>query len=358
MMTDSTLRKCKVNMILPSEFHALWWLRNPHMQTLFAARMRTIAMPPITQERLTTPDNDFLDLHWFGNKKGPLVILFHGLEGSSRSNYARGLMHSLTAVNLGGAVMHFRGCSGEPNRQRQSYHCGHTHDIAWVLNQLADKYPRQELIAVGFSLGGAALLNTLATETLPEQLKLSLVVSPPFEPRSSAHKMNRGFSRLYQHTLIRDCISATRAKLAAGVALPIDLEKLDKIKTFWAFDQHITAPLHGFENADDYYEQVAPRQRLNKITRACHIIHARDDPFFEESMIPTEGELGENTTLELCSRGGHMAFVSGKYWSPHFWLENRLRQLITESFNGLKQPGLACLLLGNYALQTVLPPCS
>jgi len=317
-------------MVLASQFQAPWWLRNPHLQTLFAATVRKINKPPVRNERLETPDGDFLDLHWFGEQQGPLVIIFHGLEGCSDSNYVRGLMRALTHAKLGGAVMHFRGCSGEANRKRQSYHCGHTVDIAWTLNKIALTHPKQQLCTVGFSIGGAALLNSLAQERLPKQLIYSLVVSPPFEPRSGANRMNKGFSQLYQRFLVKDCVKAAKAKIRAGIDLGIDLEQLEKAKTFWQFDHHVTAPLHGFGGADDYYNRAAPRQRLKQIERSCHIIHALDDPFFEQSMIPKADELGENTILELCQHGGHVGFVTGSFWKPNFWLENRLLQLISQ----------------------------
>ncbi|MGB0865652.1 MAG: hydrolase [Granulosicoccaceae bacterium] len=320
-------------MLIQSQFKAPWWCRNPHLQTLVAARLRAIKAPSIKPERLLTPDNDFLDLHWFGCTDGPLVLIFHGLEGSSDSPYARGLMHALDSQNLGGAVMHFRGCSGEPNRQPQSYHCGHTEDIAWLLEQLAQRYPEKKLLAVGYSIGAAALLNTLAQENLPEQLTLSLAVSPPFEPRSGSIRMSQGFSRIYQHTLVQDCVLSARAKLAAGIKLPIDIDKLDTAKTFWQFDHHVTAPLHGFSSADDYYTRAAPRQRLSEIQRLCHIIHSHDDPFFEPSMIPNEDELGPKTTLELSRHGGHVGYVCGTPWRPNYWLEQRLTQLIRENLD-------------------------
>ncbi len=316
-------------MIINSQFQAPWWLKNPHLQTLFAGVARSIDAPELRQERWQTRDDDFLDLHWFGPSNGPFVIIFHGLEGSSDSNYVRGLMHTLINKNIGGAVMHFRGCSGEPNRKVQSYHCGHTHDIAWVLNTLAQKLTSQPIFAVGFSIGGAALLNTLAQENLPESLALSLAVSPPLQPRSGANRMNRGFSKIYQHKLVAHCVQSARAKQDAGVKLPIDQKILNSVKTFWEFDHEVTAPLHGYKGADDYYDRAAPRQRLKQITRHCHIIHALDDPFFEPAMIPKSEELGPNTSFELSQRGGHVGFVSGQPWHPEYWLEQRLAKLIT-----------------------------
>lgn len=320
-------------MILESQFQAARGLRNPHLQTLFAAKVRKPPSVAVHASRLETPDGDFLDLHFFGEVDWPQVIIFHGLEGSSDSNYARGLMQALIKAKLGGAVMHFRGCSGEANRKRQSYHCGHTVDIAWVLNKLAAEMPQQSLFAVGYSIGGAALLNTLAQEDLPHTLKLSLVISPPFEPRSGANRMNQGFSQLYQRALVQDCVNAAKAKIAAGIDLGIDEEALRQAKTFWQFDHHVTAPLHGFSSADDYYNRAAPRQRLAAISQACHIIHALDDPFFEAGMIPKATELGARTTLELCQHGGHVGFVAGSVCRPTYWLEKRILQLITESLS-------------------------
>lgn len=316
-------------MVINSDFRAPRWLWNGHLQTLFAARCRQIKRPPVILERLTTPDKDFLDLHWFGDTSGPLVILFHGLEGSSQSNYAKGLMNTLVEAGLGGVVMHFRGCSGEPNLQIQSYHCGHTHDIAWLLNSLAVRDGKQPLVAVGFSIGGAALLNTLALEKLPQQLKLGIAVSPPLEPRSGANRMNRGFSRIYQKALIADCVRSAKAKILSGIQLPVALDRIEQASSFWEFDDWVTAPLHGFSGAEDYYERAAPRKRLREIKMPCHIIHALDDPFFEESMVPANSELGAQTTLELTTSGGHVGFVQGPVWQPTYWLEHRLLQLIT-----------------------------
>ncbi len=320
-------------MIINSKFQAPRWLSSPHAQTLFAARLRKVERPPIWAERCATPDNDFIDLHCFGNPDGPQVMVFHGLEGSSRSPYACGLIKALIAQNLGGAVMHFRGCSGEPNKKVQSYHCGHTTDIAWLLHRVAVTRPGQPLLAVGFSIGAAALLNTLAQEKLPAELCYAIAVSTPFEPRSGAERMNTGISRIYQRSLIKDCVRSAKAKLASGVALPVDVEKLEQAKTFWEFDHHVTAPLHGFDSADDYYNRAAPRQRLRQIDRRCHIIHALDDPFFEPGMIPTDDELGPNTILELSQSGGHVGFVCGPLWRPVYWLEQRLTELLTTALN-------------------------
>lgn len=315
-------------MLTPSSFRPPWWCRNPHAQTLVAARLRAAPAVPLRAERLHTPDDDFLDLHWFGEPERAQVVLFHGLEGDSGSAYARGLMQTLRSHGVGGAVMHFRGCSGEPNRQMQSYHCAHTTDIAWVLQQLARRRPDTPLFAVGYSIGAAALLNTLALEPLPAALRLSVAVSPPFEPRAGAERMNRGFSRLYQRALIRECVASARAKLAAGVALPIDAGLLDSTRSFWEFDHRVTAPLHGFASAEDYYARAAPRQRLRDIEAACHIVHAADDPFFDRQMIPRAEELGARTTLELSEHGGHVGFVAGPPWRPVYWLERRIAQLI------------------------------
>jgi len=244
-----------------------------------------------------------------------------------------GLMQQLIEAGLGGVVMHFRGCSGEPNRQCQSYHCGHTTDITWLLHQLAQNHPEQALFTVGFSIGGAALLNTLAQEELPEALQLSIAISPPLEPRAGAIRMNQGFSRVYQHVLVGDCVASAKAKLAAGVPLPVDPEKLERANTFWDFDNDVTAPIHGFSSADDYYNRAASRPRLKDIERACHIIHAVDDPFFQPSMVPSEEELSEHVTLEISQTGGHVAFVQGSPFAPFYWLEKRIRQLIVDKLS-------------------------
>ncbi|MEM7259684.1 MAG: alpha/beta fold hydrolase, partial [Pseudomonadota bacterium] len=197
-------------MLTKSKFRPAWWLRNPHLQTLWAAKVHPAPTPPVTYERLTTPDDDFIDLCWSADASGPLVIMFHGLTGSFKSRYVRALMATLQTQSIGSVLMHFRGCSGEPNKTAGAYHSGHTVDIEHVINSMHQRFPQRPLIAVGFSLGANALLKYLATT--PGPLQYAIAVCPPLVLAEGAGRINRGFSKLYQRTLIKQMRHAMQTK--------------------------------------------------------------------------------------------------------------------------------------------------
>jgi len=224
--------------------------------------------------------------------------------------------------------MHFRGCSGEPNRLANSYHSGHTTDIRYLINTMAQRYPQSQLKAIGYSLGGNALLKYLAEENKNCPLTKALAVSPPLVLQEGAKRMNQGFSKLYQNYLIKLMRRQHELKRATYPALNLP-EADNSLNSFWLFDDKLTAPLHGFRDVHDYYTQCSSRQYLGAITTPCHILYSRDDPFFSPAVVPTEAELSEQVSFELSERGGHVAFISGNVpLRPHYWLEQRLLELL------------------------------
>ncbi len=315
-------------MIYSSKFRPAWWLRNPHAQTLWAAKMLRPPSPHITVERLTTPDDDFLDLAWTKNTKGPIVIIFHGLNGSVKSQYARFLMHRLQQKGLRTVLMHFRGCSGEPNKQRQSYHSGHTRDIAFVINTIKQRHPNTPIAAAGFSLGGNALLKYLGT-TPDNPLQFAVSVCPPLVLNEGARRINQGFSRIYQHVLVKQCKEAVLNKHRKYPALGMDQYELANISNFFEFDHQVTAPIHGYDSGAHYYESASTLKDLINIKTATHILWARDDPFFSEKCIPAVDQLSAAVDFELSTRGGHVAFVSGNIpLLGKSWLCERVSNLL------------------------------
>lgn len=311
-------------------FQPAWWCRGPHMQTLWARAVRRAPHPLLQRERMELPDGDFIDLDWMDNGGGPIVIVLHGLEGSSDSPYARGILAAFERRGWRGVVMHFRGCSGEPNRLARSYHSGDTGDLAWLIEVLRQREPHTPLAIVGFSLGGNVLLKWLGKTGGQAPLRAAVAVSAPFVLHNAADRLQRGFSRLYQWQLMRSLRRAVAEK-RCRMKLPIKVHDLSTLKNFRDFDEHVTAPLHGFDSADHYYTVSSSRQYLKGIMLPTLVLHARDDPFMTEAAIPRHDELSENVTLELSSHGGHVGFVTGAWpWHPRYWLEERIPAYLSQ----------------------------
>ncbi|EAR54616.1 hypothetical protein SKA34_00270 [Photobacterium sp. SKA34] len=310
-----------------SQFTPASGLQNPHIQTLLPRFVRRQPLfTPVTQ-RLTTPDDDFLDLAWTESPTDdskPLMILFHGLEGSFRSPYANGLLYAAKQQGWLGVMMHFRGCSGELNRQPRGYHSGEVSDARFFITWLREQFPQRPFIAVGVSLGGNMLINYLAKYGDDSDLIAAQAVSPPLNLASCSARIQQGFSKIYQQYLL----SSMKRTMAKRITLhqdkmPITHLQLEAINTVWQFDQHITAPLHGFIDADDYYQRCSGLKQLNLISTPLRIIHAKDDPFMTESVIPSQ-PLPSNIDYNLYDKGGHVGFVSGSIFKPTFWLEHSI----------------------------------
>ncbi len=280
------------------------------------------------------PDGDFVDLCWTMNENGPVVAVFHGLEGSIHSPYATGIMASLQRHGWRGVFMHFRGCSGEFNRLDRNYHSGDTGDIAYLIETLRSRFPDTPLAAVGYSLGGNALLKYLGESPRQHFLSAAVAVSVPFVLGIGADRLNQGISKIYQRHLIARLRRKMRAKYRDR-QLPIPLDNLDKLTTFRLFDNQITAALHGFTGVDDYYQRSSSRQFLVHIDTATLIIHSLDDPFMTPAAIPREDELAPQVCLELSDKGGHVGFIGGKNpWQTHYWLEQRIPDFLTHYLDG------------------------
>ncbi len=320
-------------------FKPAWWLPSAHLQTLWPALLRRPPNLPLRRERLELPDGDFLDLDWAQESGRDLVVLIHGLEGSSRSSYMLGMMAALRARGWNVVAMNLRGCSGEHNRLDRSYHSGETGDLEFVVRHLAAHHEGERMAAVGYSLGGNALLKWLGESGAGCPLSAAVAISVPFRLERAAERMTRGLSRLYQWRLINALRSKFRDKYRAREA-PIDLSRLDDWNDFRSFDEHVTAPLHGFAGADDYYARSSSRGYLNAVRTPTLIIHARDDPFMFADVVPEADEVSSAVRLEVSEHGGHVGFVAGgNPLRPRYWLETRVPSFLGEHLHA--NPGRA-----------------
>jgi predicted alpha/beta-fold hydrolase len=306
-----------------NDFKPAWWLNSGHLQTIFPFIFpRKINLSPI-RERLELPDGDFVDLDWVGEDKDEIVLILHGLAGSIDSFYVQGMMSALLHRSCTSVLMHFRGCSGEPNRLARSYHSGDTNDLAFVVNLITNRYPRAKISIIGYSLGGNVLLKWLGEGVEENLITTAVAVSVPFELSNVVNHIQTGLSKLYQWHLLSQLKNQILQKEHL-ISPSLNLTNLKSVKTFKAFDEMITAPLHGFYGADEYYRLSSCRQYLKNIAVKTLIIHALDDPFMTPESIPKAEELSEKITLELYQSGGHVGFISTSKRRPVYWLERRI----------------------------------
>lgn len=313
-------------------------LGNCHLQTVFARFHRPQPWVHTEGRWYDTPDGDRLALHTprplEDNPARPLVLVLHGLEGSVASPYAQGLMESLLGQDYQVAVMHFRGCGGIPNRLPRAYHSGDSEDPRWLAGELKRQLPNTPIMAVGYSLGGNVLLKWLGEDGQGSPLSAAVAVSAPMDLHACSRRIDSGLSRVYQRHLLR-CLRVSLQQKAADPNLAAAMPGLDveaHFSNFRQFDNAFTAPLHGFRDVDDYYTRASSKPLLRNIRVPTLIIHAVDDPFICPSAIPSESEISPSVDLEVSDRGGHVGFVGGSLWRPHYWLEWRIPNFLNSVF--------------------------
>jgi predicted alpha/beta-fold hydrolase len=310
---------------MKSSFKPSWWLSSPHLQTLWPTLCRRpIKNLLLQRERFELPDGDFLDLDWCDKKSGPIVLILHGYEGSINSPYAKGMLQTIDKRGWRGLFMHFRSCSGEHNRLPRIYHSGETGDVATVVAELKRREPNTPIAAIGFSLGGNVLLKWLGETGEANPLVAAAAISVPFELHKAADRINKGFSRVYQWHLLKSVRHKIKHKFQ-NIIPPFPMPLLSALISIRDFDDKVTAPLHGFLNAEDYYTQSSSRQYLHTIRVPTLLLQAKDDPFMTDDILPRENELSDHITFELSEKGGHVGFVTGKFpWQMEYWLEKRV----------------------------------
>lgn len=325
-------------------FKPAWWLPGPHLQTLWNPLCRQPAVLERQRERLWLEDGDFLDLDWHGPHQAaaPLVLVLHGLTGSSSSLYVLGVQQALAAQGWASVALNWRGCSGEPNLLPRGYHSGASEDLAETIRHLRAQRPMAPLYAVGYSLGGNVLLKYLGESGADSQLQGAAAVSVPFRLDHCADRIDQGFSRVYQNHFMREMIAYVKDKQRLfahqgqtdRLSTLEQLGPLDGMRTFWDFDGRITAPLHGYADAEDYYRRASSRFFLGRIETPSLIIQAADDPFVFRHSLPEASELAPCIDFELHEHGGHVGFVDGSPRRPGYYLERRIPQWLAGLASG------------------------
>jgi predicted alpha/beta-fold hydrolase len=314
-------------------------LRNAHAQTLWGSLCRLAPHPVLRRQRLELPDGDFLDLDWGDAAKPeqPLVLVLHGLEGSARSPYVRALAWHLEGIGMQALIVHFRGCSGVPNRLMRSYHSGETGDLDLLMRWLRRRWPHRAIGVVGYSLGGNVLLKWLGEHGTAARVEAAVAVSVPMDLAVCAERMQSGMSRLYCWRLVRSLKAKVLRKFRDRSG-PLDLARVRRARGFREFDDAVTAPLHGFTSAEDYYRRSSSCAWLAGIRRPTLILHAADDPFMTPAVLPPAGDtLPAELTLELSAHGGHVGFVASRGplgLLPGYWLEARIGAFLRQQLAG------------------------
>ncbi|WJG09316.1 hydrolase [Aliiglaciecola sp. LCG003] len=328
--------------IIKSDYQAPFWAKNRHLQTLWPRFIKRRLPLAVRSESFELPDNDSIKLVWGKPEniqacKG-VAVIFHGLEGSVKSHYANDMMAQLQKNGWQTVLMHFRGCGGEPNHTSRAYHSGETADPSYFLDWLDKKFPELPKVAVGFSLGANMLLKLLGENPKQRFLKAAVAISAPLRLDECARSINQGFSKVYQNYLLKSMVSTLRTKMRSidySGLIHIKDEQVAKLTNFRQFDQHVTAPLHGFSGAEDYYQQCSAIHYLKHIITPTLVLHAADDPFMNEAVIPVEDELSEAVQFELSERGGHVGFMQGTPWNTTVWYHQRVARFF-EPFSRFK----------------------
>lgn len=312
--------------IIEDKFCPAWWAKNRHLQTVWGSFFRKLPkLPSMKEMRLELDDGDFIDVNLRERKNSPTILLLHGLEGSIDSPYIRGMVDAAEKQQWQIVVMHFRSCSGEPNRLLRSYHSGVSDDLAQVIKLLSDKGIITDFV-VGYSLGGNVLLKWLGEQAEKVSIKAAVAVSVPLMLDTCATEINRGFSKVYESALLRTLKIKTieKVKRFQSDKLPSETQ-ISKLNSFWQFDDKVTAALNGFDDVDDYYTKASSRQFVQHIETPTLIIQSTDDPFMNETVLPDIHHLPEKVILEKNKHGGHVGFVDGRWpWSAEYYLERRI----------------------------------
>lgn len=317
-------------------YQAPAWLPGGHAQTLYPVLIGARTRAQFARKRWDTPDGDFIDVDFTAARPGaPLVVLFHGLEGGSRSHYAGAFARELSRRGWQLAVAHFRGCSGEPNLLPRAYHSGDWEEIRWILGRFRDQTRDGVLFAVGVSLGGNALLRWLGEDPHAQRIvNAAAAISAPVDLMAAGDALGCGFNLVYTRAFLRTMKGKGRQKLERYPGL-FDRQAMLGSRTLRQFDNVVTAPLHGFRDTDDYWTRASSKPVLARISVPTLLLNARNDPFMPQSALPGAHELAPAVRAEFPDEGGHVGFVTSPFPGRLHWLPGRVADFLQSGSAGL-----------------------
>ncbi len=308
--------------VSPSSFRPNLFIRNRHFQTLFANSVQSGPKVTYRRQRIDTPDGDFLDLDWSETSSDSLLILGHGLIGSSTKWYMKMFSAAANRSGLDALAMNFRSCSGEPNRKKTFYHCAATWDVNTVVECALSAGRYRRIFLLGFSFGGGLFANYIEKcgMHLPSELCKAAGISVPLDLRESALLVHRISNYPYERRFLK---KLQQKLLDKEFRMPgtFDLAKLDRIRSLVEFDNIYTAPIHGFSGSDELYEKTSPKDAVAGIRIPFLLINAKNDPILGPESYPEIAAVrNRNLFLEIPGSGGHLGFISMRKG----WLENRV----------------------------------
>lgn len=309
------------------KFKPPWWLKNCHLQSIYANIFPSTITLDLSWEELSLPDGDFIDLAWGAPCDGPLVVLLSGVEGSVSSHYMQESVSFFAKQKMQTVTMHYRSCGGRINRKPCFYDAGDTNqDFKFLVDTLRHRFPDRLIFAVGFSMGGNLLLHYLANQQ-NSPLSAAAAISVPFELAQSTSYLKQ----FYQSKILKTLCQKLHLKRQLGVGHDDIL--IDNIVTIGDFDRLVTAPSFGYSSLEHYYQQCSSRYFLQDIQCPSIILHAWDDPFVPRSSVPNQSELSSSISLELHEHGGHLGFLSGgPPWRPRYWLNQRINAFFSNHY--------------------------
>jgi uncharacterized protein len=316
-------------------YRPAWWVPGAHAQTLWGKFARRSPPLPTRIERWRTPDDDFIELLRLGAAPHrPRLFLLHGLEGTVRSHYVGGFFQMARQRDWAADMLIFRSCGDEPNLSPRFYHSGETGDLDFAVNRVLEEFPSAPVVLCGISLGGNVLLKWLGErgDRLRSQIRAAAAVSVPFDLERGSRHISRGFARVYERHFLRTLRRKAAAKLIRFPTL-FDVERMRASRTLYEFDDAVTAPVHGFRDAHDYYTRASSLGYLRQIRRPTLLLNARDDPFLPESVLDDVVEVARENpwlTVEFQEHGGHVGFVGGVPWRPTYYAENRVGEFFLD----------------------------
>jgi uncharacterized protein len=309
------------------DYHPPFPFRNAHFNTIYPSLFRRVNGITFSRERIQTPDNDFLDVDFILNGNKKLMVLIHGLEGSTQSSYIKGIAKHASEKGYDIAAINMRGCSGESNLLLSSYHSGKSDDLDLVLKFLISKHQHQEIFITGFSMGGNIALKYAGEKgkNIPSSIAAIAAVSVPCDLKSCAIQLSKFSNRIYLNRFLKSLKSKALEKLKLFPDADFKVEQINNVKNFHDFDSIYTAPVNGYSSAEDYWSKNSCMSFLPDIYVPALIINASDDPFLGPDCYPVSIAKGQKVIhLEIPRYGGHTGFSTKFDFSDMQWHEKRI----------------------------------